>query len=146
MKPFYLDTSAIVKVYVRESGSTEVLKLLQDARPVVCCELGYVEVRAALAAAMRAQRLRESQHATALAQFRSDWVNYSTISTDTLLIARAAELAEGFGLRGYDSLHVASAERARIAFPAIQFLSFDQAMNRAAKLLGFAIPALSLIP
>src|SRR4051794_24026221 len=100
--PVYLDSSAIVKLYVQESGSAETLKLAAHADIVACSELGYVEVRAALAAAWRGQRLRDNHYADAVRLFVSDWAFYSTVSADTVLMQRAADLAEGFGLRGYD--------------------------------------------
>ena len=139
-QPVYLDSSAIVKLYVREAGSAEALQWLADAGPVACSVLGYVEVRAALAAAARSQRLKPDEHLAALESFKSDWAGYSTVATDATLLERAAELAEGFGLRGYDSLHLASAERIRRALPATCFISFDLALNGAAKLLGFVVP------
>ncbi len=138
--PVYLDSSAIVKLYVRESGSTETLKLTGSADLVACSGLGYVEVRAALAAAWRGQRLRDNDYADAVSLFRRDWVAYSTVSVDAALIERAAELAEGFGLRGYDSIHLASADRIRLSMPDLLFASFDLTLNRAAKLLAFALP------
>lgn len=138
--PVYLDSSAIVKLYVRESGSTQTLKLTGSADLVACSDLGYVEVRAALAAAWRGQRLRDNDYADAVSLFRRDWVAYSTVSVDAALIERAAELAEGFGLRGYDSIHLASADRIRLSMPDLLFASFDLTLNRAAKLLAFALP------
>ena len=141
IRPVYLDSSAIVKLYVREAGSAETLQWLADAGPVACSVLGYVEVRAALAAAARSQRLKPAEHLSVLESFKTDWASYSMVATDAALLERAAELTEGFGLRGYDSLHLASAERIRLALPATCFISFDLALNRAAKLLGFTVPA-----
>ncbi len=138
--PVYLDSSAIVKLYVRESSSAEMLKLAGSADLVACSDLGYVEVRAALAAAWRGQRLRDNDYADAVSLFRRDWVAYSTVSADAALMERAAELAEGFGLRGYDSIHLASADRIRLYMPGLLFASFDLTLNRAAKLLAFALP------
>lgn len=139
-QPVYLDSSAIVKLYVREAGSAETLHWLADAGPVACSVLGYVEVRAALAAAVRSQRLKPDDHLAALESFKADWASYSMVAADVPMLERAAELAEGFGLRGYDSLHLASAERIRLALSTTCFISFDLALNRAAKLLGFVVP------
>src|SRR5689334_20451324 len=105
--PIYMDSSAIVKLYVQENGSAETLKLVGRADLVACSELGYVEVRAALAAAWRGQRLNDDEYADVVSLFRRDWHVYSTVSADTALMERAVELAEGFGLRGYDSIHLA---------------------------------------
>jgi predicted nucleic acid-binding protein len=137
----YFDTSAIVKLYLAEGGSKAVAAFLDEADRLFCHEIGFVETRAALAAARRHQRIDGEAHAILVTDFRGDWrANYSPIVSDETLLERAAELAEGFALRGYDAVHLASAERVRLALPATRFVSFDQQLNRAAKLLGFALP------
>ncbi len=53
---------------------------------------------------------------------------------DQALLERAAEFAEGFELRG-------PADRVRqIVGPALSYASFDNALNRFAKLLGMRLP------
>lgn len=137
----YFDTSAIVKLYLGEPGSPVVEALYEQVAQVFCHEIGFVETRAALAAALRQDRVTEDQHAELVTDFRADWDNnFSPLDTRPALLERAAELAEGFALRGYDAVHLASAERIRLALPATRFVSFDRHLNRAAKLLGFALP------
>jgi predicted nucleic acid-binding protein len=45
----YLDTSALVKLYVKEPGSKAVRALLERARVVSTLRVVYVEMRAGLA-------------------------------------------------------------------------------------------------
>ena len=45
----YLDTSALVKLYIEESGSQEVKKALEEARIVSTSRVAYVEARAGIA-------------------------------------------------------------------------------------------------
>ena len=73
----YLDTSALVKLYVSEKGSDETLQLAREASQLVCHEIGYVEARAAFASAKRGQRLSPESHATITLQFRDDWERVS---------------------------------------------------------------------
>jgi len=137
----YFDTSALVKLYLREPHSMAVAALFGSLLRAASHEIAFVEVRAALAAANRGQRLADPQHAISVGNFRRDWATgVSPVVTDVPLLERAAELAEGFALRGYDAVHLASAERVRLALPATRFVSFDRQLNRAAKLLGFALP------
>ena len=137
----YFDTSAIVKLYLGETGSRAVEALYDDVAQIFCHEIGFVETRAVLAAARRLGRIVEEQHAELVSDFRADWTNnFSPLATRPELLERAAELAEGFALRGYDAVHLASAERVRLALPVTRFVSFDRNLNRAAKLLGFALP------
>lgn len=145
MKAAYLDSCAIVKLCVNETFSSEVETLYRGLDKVLCHGIGHVEVRAALAAAHRAGRLETSLYQSLVADFCADWSSYSVVGLDNQLIERAAELAEGFGLRGYDSVHLASADRVRAAIPNLSFVSLDKTLNRAAKLLSIAIPEFILV-
>ena len=140
MNAAYLDSSAIVKLYVDEAYSHDVEALFREADTVLCHRIGYIEARAALADAQRSGRIDKSVYVIIVADFRSDWSSYSIIGLDDSLIERAAEMAEGFGLRGYDSLHLASADRIRLNIQDLSFVSFDKALNRAARLLGLCLP------
>ncbi len=53
----YADTSALVKVLLEESGSPEMVRLLEMVDGVVSVAISYVELRAALAAAIRDGRV-----------------------------------------------------------------------------------------
>jgi uncharacterized protein len=138
----YLDSSALVKLCVREQHSSEMLDLARPAAQCLCHEIGFVEVRAAFAAAERDGRLATEDWKTVVTRFISDWESISRIEVDAALIERAAELAEGFGLRGFDALHLAAADRVKSAVGTeLRFVSFDTRLNRAAKLLGLRLPS-----
>jgi predicted nucleic acid-binding protein len=49
----YLDTSALVKLYVEEIGSNEVKKLVKTAQIVSTSRIAYVEARAGFARKLR---------------------------------------------------------------------------------------------
>lgn len=136
----YLDSSALVKLYVDEPFSAEMQRLAWDANQILCHVIGYVEVRAAFAAANRQGRLNPDDYPGMVARFRQHWPNISQISVDEALLERAAELAEGLGLRGYDSMHLAAADRVLRAVPDLIFACFDKTLNRSAKLLGMRLP------
>ena len=139
--PRYFDTSAIVKLYLREAFSEDVATLFTTAQFVSSHEIAFVETRAALANARRTNRLDEEEHAISVRNFCDDWAHGMTpIGTDDSLLERAAELAEGFGLRGYDAMHLASAARLSTQLSILDFVSFDRALNRAARLLGLRLP------
>ena len=138
----YLDSSALVKLYVREAHSAEMLALARKSPQWLCHQLGYVEVRAALAAAERLERISAQARSQAVVRFVKDWRHISQVQLDDALLERAAELAEGFGLRGYDSVHLAAANRIRDAVgEQLVFASFDERLNRAARLIGIHLPA-----
>ncbi len=136
-----MDSSALVKLYVHEIHSEQTRRHTLHYPHLICHGIGYVEVRAALASAERSRRLIQGDYARAVERFRADWEQISTLGIDEPLLERAAELAEGFALRGYDSIHLAAADRVFKGVRRFAFLAFDTRLNQAAKLLGMALPS-----
>ncbi len=136
----YLDTSALVNLYVKEIQSDQTRQLVRQAQHLICHDIGYIETRAALATAKRGQRLTANEHSQIKQQFCLDWEKISSVGIDSELLERAADLAEGFSLRGYDSIHLAAADRIFKSVSEFSFLSFDKSLNQAAKLLGMKLP------
>jgi hypothetical protein len=75
----YLDTSALVKLYVKEPGSKAVRVLLEIAHVVSTSRVTYVEMRAGLARKLRQGELREEEYRHILSDFEKDWKNYFVI-------------------------------------------------------------------
>ena len=65
----YLDTSALVKLYVNEIHSDQTRQLTLQVQHLVCHDIGYIETRAALASAERGRRLSRDEYAQAVKQF-----------------------------------------------------------------------------
>lgn len=84
-------------------------ELWNSAYPAASSVLAYPEGRAALAAARRLERLEEKEHRAALAAFDDLYGDLVTVGVDQELAVRAGEYAEDLGLRGYDSVHLATA-------------------------------------
>lgn len=142
----YLDSSALVKLYINEAYSQEVQTLVQSMDHLCCHSIGYVEVRAALASAERGQRLCAEDYALVVSRFKADWSGISQIEVNSPLLERAADCAEGFALRGYDSVHLAAADKIyRAMADSFMFISFDKQLNRAAHLLGMGLPEFILL-
>jgi predicted nucleic acid-binding protein len=133
----YLDTSSLVKLYVSESGSAAVRQLVDAATVVATSVVAYAETRAALARLRREGVLTAARLASAKKDFEEQWPMYLALDATDRLCRAAGELAEKYGLRGFDSLHLASfAEVARRAVTAdIRFSSFDERLNQAARKL-----------
>ena len=73
----------------------------------------------------------------AKAALAADWPRFVVLDIDQSLVERAAEYADTFALRGYDSIQLAAAfETGRISQSPIIFASFDARLNKAGKLLG----------
>ena len=134
----YLDTSSLVKLYVDESDSDLVRKLVDSATVVATSCLAYPETRAALARRRRERTLRQVKFTAAKRAFESDWPNYFAVEATANVCRHAGHLAEQYRLRAYDSVHLAAyAEVARRAgISETRFSSFDEVLNRAARSFG----------
>ena len=82
----YLDTSALVKLYVDEDGSPVVRRTLQRAVVAATSALAYVEARAALAHRRREGGLAASEYRRAVRPFDDDWVHCQRVSVTDQLI------------------------------------------------------------
>ena len=137
----YLDTCAWLKLYVEEDGSEAVHAAVEQAEQTYTHLIAYAELRAALAKAQRMNRLTAEQKAVLLPVIEQDWETLNVILPTEMLIKRAGNLADQFGLRGYDSIHLAAAEAISLQImpqPLI-FACFDRHLNESAKLLGMTI-------
>ena len=133
----YLDTSAVVKLYAAEPGSAEIGQLIAEARQVASSLITYTETLAALARKYRMRQMKQSEFDTCKEEFEHHWSGFFKLPADVQLVRAAAELAERFGLRAYDSIHLASADRLhRETRAPIRFGCFDSALNTAAARLG----------
>ena len=136
----YLDTSALVKVYVTETFREPVVSAMQEAEAVASHSLAYVEAHAAFARALSEGKLSEGQHEAVKREFRADWGNYMQVGASQSLLQRAADLAEALHLRAYDSVHLAAADVLHAqSGEAVVFACFDRKLNHAAAVLGLSL-------
>jgi uncharacterized protein len=133
----YLDTSALIKLYVQEEGSHEVRAATAKARVVAASRLAYVEARAALARACRESRIDPSALQQAVHALQQDWPKLFVIEASAEVAQHAGELAQAHALRAYDALQLASALvlRRRVDTD-VRFLSFDVDLTHAARAAG----------
>ena len=83
----YFDTSILMKLVIDdEAYRPESERLWLDSDYVVCAEIGYVEARAALAAARRHERLDAAALQTAKNQLELLWEQVSIVLVDTALV------------------------------------------------------------
>ncbi len=133
----YLDTSALVKLYVEEEGSPLVRKVVAEADTVATSIIGYVEARAAFARRHRERTISVPDYRRVIRDFESDWGRYLILQATDALIRRAGRFTETHSLRAYDSIHLASAIilRQRLAEP-LSFASWDSQLQAAARREG----------
>lgn len=136
----YLDTSALIKLYVAEEHSGDVQQAAVTAASLASSVLAYVETCAALARLRRENALTAPQHDLTRERFIADWSDVRRVEATEAQLARAAELAEAFALRAYDSVHLAAADYLnRVAGEPLMFACYDAALNKAARVLGLEL-------
>jgi len=129
-----LDTSALVKRYVDETGSKDVIELMagdsswcasglcRAETHVTLCHLGFED-----ATLRRLGRLLDA-----------DWEHFHVVPVDDVCLARAVEIGREGRLRTLDAIHLA-ADRLPRPFP---FVTFDIRQAHGADALGFDLAAL----
>ncbi len=105
----YLDASALVKRYVTEPGSKEVIARTAEAAAVATSLVSRAEVAAAFARAVRLGILDDRGGRRAQRRFAGEWPDFIRIPVTEALVSRAEALAWDQGLRGYDAIQLASA-------------------------------------
>ncbi len=133
----YLDTSSLVKLYVDETDSPAVLDLVTRATTLTTSAVAYAEARAAFARLRKTRSISPAAAAKAASQLDTDWSGYVAIDVTRDMSLRAGRLADRFGLRGFDAIHLASFELVlERADDDVAFSSGDAALSKAAKRLG----------
>jgi len=136
----YFDASALVKRYLEESGTPDVLRLSDSATTAATSLISRAEVAAAISRAGRLGAVPMSAAEQALRNFRRDWVYLFRVRVEETTMARADALAWELGLRGYDAVHLASALawRESIAESPL-FATYDRALGKAARTQGLDV-------
>lgn len=133
----YLDTSALVKLYVEEQGSGLVREIVQQSETVATSAIAYVEARAAFARRHRERHLSSGDYRRVIQEFNTDWGHYILLEVTDSLIRRAAECAESYALRAYDAIHVASSATLKERLSEqVLFASWDSNLLRAVRREG----------
>lgn len=122
----YLDSSALVKIVIREAESADLLRFLAD-RPVrVSAALARVEL-------IRATRPHGSD---AIARARRILAGLHLIRLDDELLEAAAAL-DPVILRSLDAIHLAAARA--LGGTLRELITYDERMAQAAKLIGCVV-------
>ena len=136
----YLDTSALVKLYVQEAGSAEVRQAIARADLVATSLIAYVEVRSAFARKHRMADIDDPALKRHKREFEQGWNQLDRLPVDATTIRRAGDLAEQHRLKAYDALHLATADLMEVTLrSSVSFACFDDALNRAAAKQGFTL-------
>jgi hypothetical protein len=138
---YFLDTSALVKKYMTETGSTWV-ETLTDAgsvNKIILARVTWVETLSAFTRLHRENRINLNVLTQIINVFKSDWERqFQIVEVEKSDYEKAGELLKKHPLRAYDSIQLACALKIYSAFTRIApqlftFVSADDRLINAAQ-------------
>jgi len=136
----YIDTSDLVKLYVNEIGSDAIKEIGRNATVISTSKVAYAEARSAFARKQRDDGFSAKVLRTIVEDFNREWESYFLIEVTDGLIRLAGDIAEKHLLRGFDSIHLASAINLKSKIGSeVYFSSNDEKLNQAAEKEGIIV-------
>jgi predicted nucleic acid-binding protein len=135
----YFDTSALVKRYIDEPGSREVLQLLRRHECVTSAVLP-VELRSGLRRRVAEGSLDAARLPAILKHVAADRRYWTLVEVGREVLVSAETLVAAHPIRTLDAIHVASAQlfAARVSMPGLIFVSADNRQAKTAVAVGLA--------
>ena len=154
MTTYYLDTSALCKQYVQETGTAWVRALVAPAsgRTLLTARITMVEIYSALARRRREGSVPVADCMIAAQAFTAhSATEYEFIELDLSIVILARDLLERYPLRAYDAVQLTSALIANQALDAahlaaLVFISADDRLNAIAVAEGLTVDNPNLHP
>jgi predicted nucleic acid-binding protein len=105
----YFDSSALVKNYILEDGSSMVAKLLLENSNNATSKVTYAEMLSALVRRTRSGDLSLQKMREVIRKFEGDWNTLLIVDLHNDLLPVIKRVIEKHQLRAADSIHLASA-------------------------------------
>ena len=144
---YFLDTSALVKRYVYETGSDwiQLITTPQESNTLIIARITWVEMLSALARLQREGNISQKNVEAFIKtlQYAFD-MQYQIVEFDASLAEEAGRLVQQYPLRAYDSVQLASAIKIQTALAGFQnvsytFVSADNRLLNVAKITGLSV-------
>jgi predicted nucleic acid-binding protein len=143
---YYLDTSALVKQYVDESGSDWIRRLLaRDNGIFITSHLLLVEMISAFRRRLREGSVTQHDYIKIKSALDNDIrTRFQVVRFDEPVVDETRNLLERYPLRSYDAIHLASSflmhqVLIKAGQPGITFLCADNRLLSAAKAEGMMV-------
>lgn len=134
----FLDTSALVKLYIAENGS-QALQVRVDNIVVAVSQLTYGESYATFARRLREGFLAAEEHEAVCEAFEHDWRTVMRIPFSDDVLTHVPGLCRRYPLRGADAMQLACAAMLRDEDVEVLFSTSDQRLLAAASAEGLAV-------
>ena len=129
----YFDTSAIVKFYISETGSEAAREVFELSDVLATSSISYVETISVFTRINNDKKLSDSDYKNIISNFKKDWGDLFVLKIDNAIIKTAGQFIESYKIKGYDSVHLASAViLGQRINKIINFCCWDKKLNEAA--------------
>jgi predicted nucleic acid-binding protein len=145
MDVYYFDTSATVKYYLPELGSSWIIDLVDEIddgtwiNTIVFSKIAVIEGAAAIAKRQRMGHITDVQRKRLVGLFLKDCADrFQSWDVGDEIVELATELTQRHPLRGYDALHLATTPNlngvlVKNGLPPLTFVAADNVLCEAAK-------------
>ena len=136
----FCDTSALIKLLIDEPDSAQIHRVTERAGLIAACRITWAEAMAAMARRQRDDPTSAEEIENARERFSMLWSSFTIVEVSQKLVETAGRFADGFALRGYDSVQLAAAhELYIISEQPVTFACYDRRLNQAAQLLQLEV-------
>lgn len=129
----YLDTSALVKLYIEEQGSERVDQETERADLIATSLIAYPETLSAFSRNLRERIYDRKYYNRMRLAFEKDWQRIHVIDLNREIARSAGDLIHRHGLRAFDAIHLSSALQLKSWLSTeVVFLCFDEKLSKVA--------------
>lgn len=136
----YLDSSALIKKYVVEKGTSDVREFFAGGETPWTSKLSQAEVWSTLARRRRSGDLTATQYRAIARSFEQDWKAMAVVELNDEVMGMIRNLVERHPLRASDAIQLASAIWAKrgLAEPMV-FVGADTTLLKAAEAVALKV-------
>jgi predicted nucleic acid-binding protein len=139
----YFDSSALVKNYVREAGSSRVRGLLTRYE-FLSSAITPIELQSALQRRHRQREITQQNYHSIFVRLANDRLYWQLIEVVPQVLSKAEELVRTENVRTSDGIHIASAIIIQESFPTLlPFISADERQLAAAQNSALTVIAIT---
>jgi predicted nucleic acid-binding protein len=136
----FCDTSALIKLLIDEPDSAQIHQASERAGVIAACRITWAEAMAAMARRQREDPTSADEIDLARQCLIKLWPSFTIVEVSQQLVEAAGRFADGFALRGYDSVQLAAAHELHLTFgESVTFACYDRRLNQAAQLLQLEV-------
>jgi predicted nucleic acid-binding protein len=136
----YIDTSALLKLFIQETHSDDIRHLVESADLVATGLITRAETAAGINRLTRMNMINQAECESVLSNFRKEWGDYHRILVTEQIVIRADLLTGQYSLRGYDAVHLACALTwCELLGAPVIVATFDKELHQAAQKSGLEV-------